>query len=504
MPSDLQHSVGGYALSVVSSYGDSMDIQMYADERHFDSKLHLAVVDDDPQIGEHLVLSSFMGLPEAVRAITSGFVEGRPMKMKQDEYRGFSGEHHKMLVKPIGQGDVAHGMVCHTQATINGISDIANVAESDTVKGYIVCTDGDVETAVAEHVIRRFSLPNAWKTEYSAIFSPFIRELNVIRNQAFQNLWPNFKMFRLDISEKQVKDIMTEKLAKGLLQIEQGDLNGTFHPDMSMKEYLTENAEILAKKLRNKKPRYLPGVNFHPSIGDMARVPFPSQAGVVQGLWDAFQDGQSTTVVNGTMGTGKSIIVCAMANRFHAENIKNAKSGSAFLISAPSVTLNKWKHHEILATLPHAKVTIINSTEQALRLLDKVRHGYKPQGMEFYLLSLDRAKLGHVPHFAGIWKRLKGSKHYYTWHCPDCYQPFVKKDEDGEEYVYVEWDDIAEGEAPDSDDLHACSKLNTNGLPFIPKWKKQAKQYSQCNYHLMSGEEPSCHCKMFRPAVKSL
>ncbi|MFD1362773.1 DEAD/DEAH box helicase family protein [Lentibacillus salinarum] len=480
-----------------------MDIKMYANERHFDGKLHLAAIDDDSEIGEHLVFSSFVGLPEAVRAMTAGFVEGRPMRIEHDEYRGFSGEHHKMLVKPIGQGDVAHGMVYHAQATIDGISDIANAEEEDTLKGYIVCTDGDVGTAIAEHVIRRFSLPNAWKAEYSSIFSPFIRELKVIRNQAFQNLWPDFKMFRLNISEKQVKVLITEKISEGVLKIEQGDLNGTFHPGMSMKEYLTENAKILAKKLRNKEPRYLQGAPIHPSIGDMARVPFPSQAGVVQGLWNVFQDGNPMTMVNGAMGVGKTIIACAMANRFHAENIKNGKSGSAFLISAPSITLNKWKYEEILKTLPNAKVTIINSTEQALKLLDKVRNGYKPQGMEFYLLSLDRAKLGHVPHFAGIWKRVRGSKHQYTWHCPDCYQPLVKKDEDGEEYVHVEWDDIAEGEAPDPDDLRAYDSLNPNGLSFVPKWKKKAKQFGKCNHHLMTGEEPSCNSKLWRPAVKS-
>lgn len=189
-----------------------MNISMYTDERHFDGKLHLAVIDDDSEFDYRLVFTSFVGIPEAVRAITAGFVESRPLKIEQDEYRGYSGEHHKFLVKPMGNGDVAHGMIYHAQATIDGISDIANTKETDTLKGYIICTDGDVETAIADHVIRRFSLPTAWKDEYWHIFSPFIRRLKVIHNQAFKNLWPDFKMYRLDISEEQAKDFITDKL----------------------------------------------------------------------------------------------------------------------------------------------------------------------------------------------------------------------------------------------------------------------------------------------------
>lgn len=489
-------TVGGPSPPIVSSHGDTMLISLYDKDRFFDAKLHLVALEEN-----RIVLASFVGLPEAVRAITAGMIEGRPIKIVQDFHYRHYGENYKFLVKPIGLGDVAHGLVYHSQATIEGITEQANTTEQDTLKGYIAVLDGDIQRAVADHVIKRFSLPTAWKDEYWRIFSPFIQRLTIVRNPAFNSIWPDFQILKLEISEDRVKEIMTDCIKNGVLKIEKGIWQGIFRPGMTLKEYLTENAEILAKKLRGKKPRYIQGTPLHPAIGDMARVPLPAQASVVQGLWNAFQDGHSTVIINGAMGTGKSIMACAMSNVFHYENLKKGKKGTAILLSAPSITLAKWMNAEILPTLPEAKVTIINSTDEALKLLRKVRNGYKPEGLEFYLVSLDRAKLGAVPHFAGTWKRVKDTYLQYAWHCPECGRPLVKKDDDGEKYVYVEWEDIAEGSPPDPINLQS-KPLNSNGLPFVPKWRRQGKKLDKCNAHLID-EGLICESPLWRPALKS-
>ncbi len=480
-----------------------MQISLTDRDRYFSSHLHAAIVDEENG-QKQVIFASFLGLPEAVRAVNAGLIEGREVKIEQQSYARAMKEPYKFLLKPIGIGDVAHCITYHSHVTVNGVTEVANVKEEDIVKAYILAPDGNIEKAVSEHFIQRFSLPGEWANQYYMLFKRFIKPLSVHRNAAFPK-WEDMYAVRLDISEQQVKEMMTQSLRSGKLTVPITEQQGVFEKGMSLKKYLTANAEVLAKKLRTKRPRYLQGTPTHPAIGKMKRIPFPAQAAIVQGLWNAFTDNHDTGFINGVMGTGKSIMACAMMNMFYENQPEKQKKGTAILLSAPSITLAKWRDKEILPTLPHAKVTILHNYVDAVRLQQKVKQGYRPQGLEVYLISLDRAKLGHTPHFAGIWKRVKGRKRFYTWHCPDCHKPLVKKEEDKESYTYLEWEDIAHGIAPSIFEIQRATRNSTllsNGLPSIPKWRKEAKKFSCCNHSMMDSDH-SCESKLWRPAVKN-
>ncbi|MGY3716103.1 helicase-related protein [Sutcliffiella cohnii] len=210
-----------------------------------------------------------------------------------------------------------------------------------------------------------------------------------------------------------------------------------------------------------------------------------------------------------------------------------AKSGTAVLLSAPGITLQKWKNKEIGKTLPYAKTTILRTADEALQMLEKVRKGYRPAPgeLEITIIGIDKAKRDAEPFYAGVWKRVSGQKQY-GWHCPDCGRQLMKKEEG--EWFPLDWSDVAYGSAPSLELLAEAreeKRINPNGLPvdYKVKWKR-TKQHFKCLYipapkgclkdekessiDGLSREEkvrvlaegrknPVCGSKLYRPAVKS-
>ncbi len=482
-----------------------MKISLSGADRYFDAILHAALTEKDENGNERIVYASFMGVPEAVRAISAGIVEGRPVNIRSGVYTRFQGEHYRFLIKSIGLGDVAHAIVFHAQASMDGVQSVANAVDDDVIKSYCISYDQPIQEAINEQIMQRFQLPTEWRDQYTRIFNDRVTPLNVVINPDFGSICPNMQAVRINLSENMVTERLTEQLQNGYLTISKGKLMepGIFRPDMTLKEYILKNMKILAKKFQAKKPLYVQGMPLNPAIAGMSRIPFPAQAYVVQGIINAMKT-HPTVFCNGDMGTGKTTVAGGVISVLHTES---QRQGTAILISAPSITLPKWKDQELREMFPQAKVTILRHANEALHLLHKIKAGYKPHGLEIYLVSLDRAKLGHEPYFSGIWKRLAGSKFEYAWHCPDCFQPLRKKDEDGETYIPLEWEDIAQTPQPTLGELLLARfnhELLPNGLPksLKVKWKRN-RRYMECNDHLTDPDKTPCSCKLWRPAVRS-
>ncbi|EFV74940.1 MULTISPECIES: helicase-related protein [Cytobacillus] len=183
----------------------------------------------------------------------------------------------------------------------------------------------------------------------------------------------------------------------------------------------------------------------------------------------------------------------------------------AVLLSAPGITLRKWQSKEIGKTIPYAKTTIIRTADEALKMLNRIRKGYRPAPgeMEITIIGIDKAKRDAEPYYAGVWKRINGKKNY-GWHCPDCGRQLLKKVEG--EWFPLEWSDVAYGEQPSAErlaDARAENKMLPNGLPedYLVKWRR-TKKFMKCSYTPMpkgcvESDEAVCGIKMYRPAVKS-
>lgn len=480
-----------------------MKISLQSVERMFDARLHFAVVDQ-----KEIVAASYVGVPEAVTAITAGIIENRTVHIQNLLYNR-SKDPFRRLEKRIGMGDIAHGIIFNSLATIDGIN---NVLEGEANnKGYIISMNGNIKEDVSNHIIERFGLPIEFREQYSGLLGFMYEELEVILNPQFKDVYPNIRAVRFDGTEQEVLEVVESALKNGMLIIPKSEVEGVFNPEWSTKEYMINNAQAMNKLLADMKPLHSMKDKLDPAIATMERTPFPAQAHVIQGLLNGYGEGNSVWSA-ANMGTGKSIQACGVAHVLNERKKRNnAKRGLAVLLSAPGITLRKWQTKEIGKTIPYAKTTIIRTADEALQMLDKIRNGYSPAPgeMEITIVGIDKAKRDAEPYYAGVWKRVSGRKNY-GWHCPDCGRELMKKAEG--EWFPLEWSDVAFGEQPSLDrltDAKAEKKLNPNGLPndYTVKWK-HTKQFMKCSYTANPKgcadlEEDVCGTKMYRPAVKS-
>jgi len=480
-----------------------MNITLRGIDRTFDATLHFLIVDQ-----KEIVAASYVGVPEAVTAITAGVIENRPIRVTNQEFIR-STDGFKRLERRVGLGDVAHGMVYNALATIEGINNVLQGEVNN--RGYIISTSGDIKTDISEYVIERFGLPPEFEEHYSGLFGFMYEELDIIQNPAFKELYPNLRAVRFNGTEQDVLETMEMALKNRMLIIPESKVEGVFDPEWSMKEYMINNAKAMNQLLAEMRPLHTMKDKLDPAIGTMDRVPFPAQAHVIQGLVNGLDVGNSVWT-SANMGTGKSIQAIGVCHVLHERRKRNkSKRGMAVLLSAPGITLRKWQTKEIAKAIPYAKTKIIRTADEALQMLEQVRNGYRPAPgeLEITIVGIDKAKRDAEPYFAGVWKRVKGRKNY-GWHCPDCGRQLMKKIEG--EWFPVEWSDVAYGNQPSLEYLaeaRADKKMDPNGLPkdYKVKWRR-TKRFMSCSYVsqpkgcLEQGGTP-CGTKLYRPAVKS-
>ncbi|MEK1828919.1 hypothetical protein AAAC51_07165 [Priestia megaterium] len=478
-------------------------------ERHFQGDMQFLIYEKSPNNKPStLVAASFVGNVESTSAIAAGIFEGRPVSVNDKMY-GRNHESYKKIDRKIGLGDVVHSIVYNSTATIKGIDE--GDKEDIKTSSYIIAPDGDIQKAVVNQIMSRFGLPTEWEAFYFPMFSHLVKHLDVVQNPTLNKTWPNIAAVSLYTSEEEVLEVVQKGLKSGLLTIPHSEVQGVFDPEWTMKDYMMKNNEAMAKKLAEMKPRHTLEDPLDPAIATMKRTPFPAQAHMIQAIINAFDDGEDSVFGSADMGTGKTIQSIGVAHVLHERRKKNgAKKGTAVLISAPGITLSKWKNKEILPTLPHAKVEIINNHKDALKLYKKYRNGYRvPAGeIHFTLVGIDKAKMGPEPYYAGVWKRVKGQKEDYAWHCPDCGQLLKKKVEG--DWFDLKWGNVAEGHPPTKEEIHEAmmtTGLQPNGLPkdFKVKWKS-TRRHTKCCYTkegYSSKDSKLCGTKMYRFAVKN-
>ncbi|UGB33553.1 hypothetical protein [Metabacillus sp. B2-18] len=481
-----------------------MNIYLQSTDRHFEAKLQFIVKEED-----HVLAASYIGIPEAVTAITAGIIEGRTVVVEGKELtRGH--DPFRRIERKVGIGDVAHAFIYNSLTTLDGLS---GVIDSDkNTRGYILSLHGNIKEDVAQHMISRFGLPPEWSDHYAGLFGFMIEDLEVIQNPAFQHLNPNLRALKINGSESDVLEVVEMALKNRLLTIPESEIEGKFDPSWSLKEYMVNNASAMNKKLSVMRPLHTMKDKVDPAIATMSRVPFPAQTHVIQGLINGL-DVENSVITSANMGTGKSIQAIGVAHVLNErKKRRGSKRGTAVLLSAPGITLSKWEKKEIGKTVPHAKTSIVRSSEDALRLLERVRNGYRPTvgDLEFTIVGIDKAKRDSEPYFAGIWKRVKNTSDSYGWHCPDCGRQLYKKEEG--EWFPLDWSDVAFGSAPTIEQLIDAREekaLLPNGL--LNSWKvkwRRSKQFFKCSYqegvqgYLPDGASP-CGTKLYRPAVKS-
>lgn len=456
-----------------------MQIWVTGRDTNFSAEAAWAVWDD--RGGIHLVAASYCAPPTAARAIFAAVAAGQYPRLTLDDNRtvyflGRRGEYTR-IEAPVG--DLLHVVLLHR----------ACLFREQHPEPVILALDGDADRAVGRYLAARFGLPRVWEERYfELVFHHDWAPLSV----AVGGRYPQFgKLFAVRLSGSVNESYMLERIKDGLrkrrISLPPSPVQGRFAPGMSLKQYLTENAAVLAEKLSAVRPRHVPGEDPVDScLAEMKRIPFPAQAHMTMGLVKALEE-QKVAFCCGDMGTGKTLVALGAAWVL----ARKKRRGFRVLIAAPPITVPKWRQ-EIEASVPGATVYAAGSTEDALRLVREF-NSRPPRGLEFVLVSTDRAKLGPEPWCAAVWKRVPGKK-YRAWHCPDCGRPLVQARVDGYGRVLerdLEWEDLAAGNPPPE----RPGPKTPQGLPvgFAVRWRERPALRS-C---------PRCGAKLFRPALKS-
>lgn len=479
-----------------------MELYVVSAGRSFTVDAHCVIADG---LGE-ILFASFAGTATAVDAVCSSITTGKDLNLLEKEkppvdLKGGSGyTFTQVKLNEV----ITHGVIISKKA----------VYIEKTEGKAIVAPDGDVRKAVGEHYSSQFALPREWvmlyydmipdKDVYTVIMNPIYPEL--MKNLHIQEmirktvgnllLTESCKIVNIPkdyYDEKFILDQIDQRLKDGRLKIPEispFEPKGLFDPSWNWTEYMMRNAHIFVEKLKNIRPRHVPGKDpLSPWIAKQKRIPFPAQAHSAQGIINTLRE-QGNCFDVGDMGTGKSATSLTVAHVMHHEDgVKNV------LIMAPSITIPKWVAEEINVQLPYATTRIVKSTEDALQYIQEVKAGKHREGLNFVLVSTDRAKLGPDPWCTAIWKRVKGSKNTWAWHCPECQEPIIytDKDESGMTTdILAGWNTFVHADDEDLGPTEPYRKRHPNGVPvdMAVKWNKKM---NNC---------PNCKAKLWRPAVK--
>lgn len=120
------------------------------------------------------------------------------------------------------------------------------------------------------------------------------------------------------------------------------------------------------------------------------RSPFPPQRAAVQAVTRLLADaGERAAIVNGEMGTGKTLMAIATAACLQAVGYRRT------LVIAPPHLVYKWRR-EIIETVEDARVEILNGPDTLRRLLKLREHGdgASADRPSFFILGRVRMRLG--------------------------------------------------------------------------------------------------------------
>lgn len=186
-----------------------------------------------------------------------------------------------------------------------------------------------------------------------------------------------------------IDDLVSQGVKQGHLPIpgqpaERSHINGTAWSGKikTLENYLIEYGPLLGKQAeRSLDPLHLPGQHSLPEM-DLLRSPFEAQKHVIEAARKALQRQKSILLV-GEMGSGKSIMGLS-AIHAHA----NGHPYRA-LVFCPGQLVMKWER-ELRETIPGVQVFHLESWKNLLPLY-KIG---KPDGVEWFIIARDRAKLG--------------------------------------------------------------------------------------------------------------
>lgn len=184
---------------------------------------------------------------------------------------------------------------------------------------------------------------------------------------------------------------------------------------MSLSDFAGEFGDDLLESLNRSNPpvyRDKPRPHRERVLAGLKRKPFPAQAAVVHAVAELLINrGERAAIINGEMGTGKTVIAIAVAAVLHAEGYRRT------LVISPPHLVYKWRR-EILTAIPSARVWVLNGPDTLVKLIQlREQLHVPPQGQEFFVLGRVRMRMGF--HWRPAFARRRTPRGEVA-HCPQC------------------------------------------------------------------------------------
>lgn len=205
---------------------------------------------------------------------------------------------------------------------------------------------------------------------------------------------------------------------------------------MPLANFIDQFGEGLLEQVRRQNPPiYDPDLDAQTPVwrsrqnvlDNLSRKPFEAQAHAVHAVVKLLMDhNEPAAVLNADMGTGKTMMAICVAALMQSTHPRT-------LIVSPPHLVYKWRR-EILATVPSAKVWILNGPD-TLRKLLALRNalGLKTSKPEFFVLGRVRMRMGFHWKPAFLTRQvLQDGQRFRFACCPDCMEPIERENADGE------------------------------------------------------------------------
>lgn len=204
---------------------------------------------------------------------------------------------------------------------------------------------------------------------------------------------------------------------------------------MPLANFIDQFGEGLLEQVRRQNPPiYDPDLDTQTPVwrvrqhvlDNLTRQPFEAQAHAVHAVVKLLLDhNEPAAVLNADMGTGKTMMAICVAALMQSTHPRT-------LIVSPPHLVYKWRR-EILATVPDAKVWILNGPD-TLRKLLALRNALslKTSKPEFFVLGRVRMRMGFHWKPAFLTRQvLQDGQRFRFACCPDCMEPIERENADG-------------------------------------------------------------------------
>jgi hypothetical protein len=165
----------------------------------------------------------------------------------------------------------------------------------------------------------------------------------------------------------------------------------TYQEDMPLDQFIRDFGSGLMSAVQKQNPPVFKGEwcrKRQSVMAGLSREAFSPQQDVVQSVAKLLIDHQApASVINGEMGTGKTIMAIALAAVMHAEGYKRT------LVISPPHLVYKWRR-EINQTVPNAVVWILNGPDTLKKLLQLKAMREPPKVPTFFVMGRVRMRMG--------------------------------------------------------------------------------------------------------------